>query len=98
MASRLLAESIDPGTGSPAVADPQADRRVGCCRRRRSEPHPGGGRPVIDRMVIFGAAGDLTARYLVPALARLHQAGQLPEGLGIVGVSREDWDTGRFRR
>jgi glucose-6-phosphate 1-dehydrogenase len=48
--------------------------------------------------VIFGAAGDLTSRYLMPALARLDESGQLPEGVTIRGVSREDWDTERFRR
>jgi glucose-6-phosphate 1-dehydrogenase len=48
--------------------------------------------------VIFGAAGDLTSRYLMPALARLDESGQLPEGVTIRGVSREDWDTDRFRR
>ncbi|QDV35277.1 glucose-6-phosphate dehydrogenase [Tautonia plasticadhaerens] len=48
--------------------------------------------------VIFGAAGDLTSRYLMPALARLDESGQLPKGVTIRGVSQEDWDVDRFRR
>jgi glucose-6-phosphate 1-dehydrogenase len=50
------------------------------------------------RLVILGAAGDLTARYLLPALARLHEASTLPPGLSILGVARHEWDTAAFRR
>ncbi len=53
---------------------------------------------MIDRLVIFGASGDLTSRYLVPAAGRLLEAGLLPEELSVLGVSREDWDTAGFRR
>lgn len=53
---------------------------------------------MIDRLTIFGAAGDLTSRYLVPALARLHEADLFPDSLSILGISIEDWDTARFRR
>lgn len=53
---------------------------------------------MIRRLVIFGASGDLTARYLMPALAALHQSGQLPDGFRIVGVARDDWNAERFRR
>src|SRR5690349_17061684 len=37
-------------------------------------------------MVIFGAAGDLTKRLVVPALYNLAAAGQLPDGFRLVGV------------
>jgi glucose-6-phosphate 1-dehydrogenase len=50
------------------------------------------------RFVIFGASGDLTARYLLPALARLHAAGRLGDDLIVVGAARDPWDTERFRR
>ena len=33
----------------------------------------------------------------MPAIARLHQAGRLPEGLRVLGVARDDWNTERFR-
>jgi glucose-6-phosphate 1-dehydrogenase len=49
------------------------------------------------RLVIFGASGDLTARELMPALARLHEAGQLPSGFSVLGIARDDWGTHRLR-
>ncbi|WP_447985176.1 glucose-6-phosphate dehydrogenase [Nitrospira sp. Nam74] len=53
---------------------------------------------MIRRLVIFGASGDLTGRYLMPAIASLHQCGRLPPGFRVLGVAREDWDTEGFRR
>ena len=47
---------------------------------------------MIERIVIFGASGDLTGRYLIPALARLYDAGKLPSGIRITGVDRRGWD------
>lgn len=48
--------------------------------------------------VILGAAGDLTSRYLMPALLRLIEAGKLPDEVSIIGASQDDWDTDTFRR
>ncbi len=45
----------------------------------------------MKRIVIFGATGDLTARYLIPALAKLYEAGRLPDGIKIIGVDRREW-------
>ena len=53
---------------------------------------------MIRRFIIFGASGDLTARYLLPAFVQLHAGGELPDGLEITGVARESWDTAAFRR
>ena len=39
-------------------------------------------------MVIFGAAGDLTARKLIPALYNLARAGLLSRNFAVVGVAR----------
>lgn len=50
------------------------------------------------RLVILGATGDLTGRYLLVAIAELAAAGFLPDDLAIVGVAREEWDTATFRR
>jgi glucose-6-phosphate 1-dehydrogenase len=47
-------------------------------------------------MLILGATGDLTPRYLLPALARLHEANKLPEGFRISGLARKEWDTKAF--
>jgi glucose-6-phosphate 1-dehydrogenase len=52
---------------------------------------------VIDRLVIFGGTGDLTGRYLLPALAALSSLGHLPRRFELVGASRQDWDDEQFR-
>jgi glucose-6-phosphate 1-dehydrogenase len=53
---------------------------------------------VIRGLVLFGATGDLAARYVLPALAALHAAGDLPDGFQLVGAARLDLDDGSFRR
>jgi glucose-6-phosphate 1-dehydrogenase len=53
---------------------------------------------VIHKLLLLGASGDLAGRYLLPALAHLHEADRLPEPLAIVGVAHDDWDTAAFRR
>jgi glucose-6-phosphate 1-dehydrogenase len=52
---------------------------------------------MIERLAIFGATGDLTARYLLPGLAALRSAAHLGDGFQLIGVSREDWDDEKFR-
>ena len=46
----------------------------------------------MKRIVIFGATGDLAARYLMPALAKLYEEDKLPPGLKIIGIDRRGWD------
>src|SRR5580704_4612364 len=48
-------------------------------------------------MVIFGAAGDLTKRKLIPAIYNLAERKLLPEQFAIVGVSVEPFTTEGFR-
>ncbi len=50
------------------------------------------------QFVILGATGDLTGRYLLPAVVGLHRDGALPLRPPIVGVGQEPWDTAAFRR
>jgi glucose-6-phosphate 1-dehydrogenase len=50
---------------------------------------------MIERIVIFGVTGDLTARFLIPALAKLHEAGKLPDEIKITGVDRREWENGK---
>lgn len=52
---------------------------------------------MIDRLVLFGASGDLTARFLLPALAALRDTGRLPEDFRLIGAAREDWDDEAYR-
>ena len=49
-------------------------------------------------LVIFGAAGDLTKRLLVPALYNLRCARLLPECFALIGISRAEKDNESFRQ
>ncbi|HET6308916.1 MAG TPA: glucose-6-phosphate dehydrogenase [Rhodopila sp.] len=48
-------------------------------------------------MVIFGAAGDLTKRLLVPALYNLATTGLLPDPFALIGVDLADLDAASWR-
>ncbi len=48
-------------------------------------------------MVIFGASGDLSARKIYPALARLADRGVLDDGFTVIGVARTSWSDDDFR-
>lgn len=52
---------------------------------------------MIERLVIFGATGDLNARYLLPGLAALRAAGHLADGFDLVCADRGDRDDREFR-
>jgi glucose-6-phosphate 1-dehydrogenase len=49
-------------------------------------------------MVIFGAAGDLTKRKLLPSIYNLLRQNLLSREFAIVGVSRDDFNTEKFRK
>jgi glucose-6-phosphate 1-dehydrogenase len=49
-------------------------------------------------LVVFGASGDLAARKLIPALARLTARRELPGRFAVVGVARTPWTDEDFRR
>jgi glucose-6-phosphate 1-dehydrogenase len=49
-------------------------------------------------MVIFGAAGDLTSRMLIPALYNLARADLLSKKFAVVGVARTQWSNEDFRK
>ena len=53
---------------------------------------------MIERMVLFGASGDLTSRLLMPAVAQLAEAGLLPPGFTVLGSANTDWSTEDFRQ
>jgi glucose-6-phosphate 1-dehydrogenase len=52
---------------------------------------------MIQRLAIFGATGDLTARYLLPGLAALQAGGHLSSGFELTAAGREGWDSEEFR-
>src|SRR6478672_10007730 len=49
-------------------------------------------------MTIFGAAGDLTKRLVVPALYNLVRAGKLPDEFSIIGIDIADLTTEGWRQ
>src|SRR5215831_5237705 len=58
----------------------------------------GPGRPAPPcTVVIFGSAGDLTKRKLLPSLYNLKAAGLLPREFAIVGVARREKTHEQFR-
>jgi len=48
-------------------------------------------------VVIFGGAGDLSHRKLIPALYNLSLDGELPDKFAILGFSMEDLDDEKYR-
>ena len=53
---------------------------------------------MIERMLLFGASGDLTSRLLMPAVAQLAEAGELPPGFTVLGSANTDWSAEDFRQ
>ncbi len=54
-------------------------------------------RAPVERLVLFGATGDLARRMLAPSLFGLHADGLLPAGLRIVATARTDMDAAGYR-
>jgi len=53
---------------------------------------------MIRRLLVLGASGDLTGRFLLPGLAQLSAAGELPGDLTVLGAAREGWEDDTFRQ
>src|SRR5437879_5992845 len=71
-----------------------ANAAVASAENEPKEPGKAAG-PCV--MVLFGAAGDLTKRKLVPALFNLVNAKLLPKDFAVVGVSVDDLSLEQFR-
>lgn len=71
----------------PEMRDAQAPMHDGAMERL----------DMIDRMLLFGATGDLAARLLLPGLAELLHTGQVPEDLRVTASARSDMDTETYR-
>ncbi len=52
---------------------------------------------MIERLVLLGATGDLTARYLLPGLAALRDRAQLGDRFRLIAVGREDLGQDQYR-
>jgi len=53
---------------------------------------------MIERLLLFGATGDLAGRFLLPALAELCTLGQLPDAFEVIGSARQELSDEVFRR
>ena len=62
-----------------------------------SESGPSGKAAGACVMVLFGAAGDLTKRKLIPALFNLVKAKLLPKDFAVLGISVDDLTLEQFR-
>ena len=52
---------------------------------------------MIRTLVIFGASGDLTTRFLLPAIMNVVEVKQALTDLSILAVARTEWDTTQYR-
>jgi glucose-6-phosphate 1-dehydrogenase len=63
----------------------------------RTVQEPVGRRSGPCAMVVFGAAGDLTKRKLIPALYNLASNRLLPDQFAVIGLARAEMSTEEFR-
>ena len=54
-------------------------------------------RQPLDKLLLFGATGDLSQRMLLPSLYGLDEDGLLPAGMTITGTARTVFEDGAFR-
>ncbi|WP_375391747.1 glucose-6-phosphate dehydrogenase [uncultured Sphingomonas sp.] len=54
-------------------------------------------RDPVNKLLLFGATGDLAQRMLLPSLYGLHADGLLPQGLTIVGAARTEHTDDSYR-
>lgn len=54
-------------------------------------------RPGSTAFVIFGAAGDLTWRKLIPALYNLYLDSWMPDRFIVMGIDRSEMSNTKFR-
>ncbi len=94
----MTPDTLTQGEGQAAAGPTSTDatNTSKAYSRPRSLP------PVLSKappaaMVIFGASGDLTARKILPALARLADRGVLDDGFIVIGVARTAWSDEEFR-
>jgi len=66
-------------------------------KKNKEDPMEKDFRPDPTVFVIFGAAGDLTWRKLIPALYNLHLDGWMPERIVVLGLDRSEMSDDQFR-
>jgi len=53
--------------------------------------------PTLDTLILFGATGDLSRRYLIPSVAHLVRDRLLPPNFRMIAVGRQPMDDDAFR-
>ncbi|MDT7043773.1 glucose-6-phosphate dehydrogenase [Candidatus Nitronereus thalassa] len=53
---------------------------------------------MVDRLVIFGATGDVVSRLFLPALVGLVQESTFPRNLSITAIARKSWSTEQYHQ
>ena len=53
--------------------------------------------PMLDRLLLFGATGDLARRYLFPSLLHLWRDRLLPPDFSLVAIGRHEFTDDAFR-
>jgi glucose-6-phosphate 1-dehydrogenase len=90
--SKLSVSSLDPDIAAPKFKTgsslPSTERLFMTSRIIVVDPFD---------LVVFGGAGDLAYRKLLPALYHRHRDGQLPDRARVIGVSRRDMNTEAYR-
>jgi glucose-6-phosphate 1-dehydrogenase len=51
-----------------------------------------------DTLLLFGATGDLSVRYLFPSLVHLLRDRLLPANFKVVAIGRQEYDDDAFRQ
>jgi glucose-6-phosphate 1-dehydrogenase len=52
---------------------------------------------MIERLILFGATGDLAGRFLLPAMAELYDSGKLSADFRVIASATKDWNDEKFR-
>jgi glucose-6-phosphate 1-dehydrogenase len=92
--SRDYRRCIPSARPSPRSLSPKVDRPYSDTPQMAVESGP---ITYPARLVILGVTSDLSRRYLMPAIAALHDAGRLPEDVEVVGVARSGHSTAELR-
>jgi hypothetical protein len=93
--------ALHPVQRAARAADARARRRACRSRRasacRRAPPWCGCRMSGHDTLLLFGATGDLSLRYLFPSLVHLLRDRLLPPDFQVVAIGRQDYDDEAFR-
>ncbi len=105
MAPRWPSPCPDPGRRADADRDPpapririqRADDDVTRYASTLNPPEDAARVPMLDRLLLFGATGDLARRYLFPSLLHLWRDRLLPADFSLLAIGRHEFTDETFR-